>query len=118
MATPSPSAKWLPLADKKFKRGYVLVIHEQRRIANFFKPGKGYEPCPYRIAQDMILEGLITETGKRRPLGLEYTRVTTAQLRAISPSVDDDDDDLESGVAPMLDADDDLEELTSDEALD
>lgn len=116
MASSAPSSKWLPLAEQKFKRGYVLVINDQRRVANFFKPGKGYEPCPYRIARDMIIEGVIAETGKRRPLGLEYTRTTTTKLHTVANEPDDDDDlSLSVSGESLLETDDDLEVLDQEE---
>lgn len=116
MASSAPSNKWLPLAEQKFKRGYILVIHDQRRIANFFKPGKGYEPCPYRIARDMIAQGFIATTGKCRPLGLEYGRITATTPRPV-PLVHDEEDEITLSVSSesLIETVDDLDLLEEEE---
>ncbi|MDQ7040323.1 MAG: hypothetical protein Q9M35_05230 [Rhodothermus sp.] len=66
--------KWLNHAKNKLARGYVLIVGTERRNANFYLRGKGYEMCPYDIAQAMIKQGLVVQTGKHH-LGLIYELV-------------------------------------------
>ncbi len=66
--------KWLNHAKNKLARGYVLIVGTERRNANFYLRGKGYEMCPYDIAQVMIKQGLVVQTGKHH-LGLIYELV-------------------------------------------
>ncbi len=56
--------KWINHAKNKLARGYVLIVGTERRNANFYLRGKGYEMCPYDIAQAMIKQGLVVQTGK------------------------------------------------------
>ena len=63
--------KWINHAKNKLARGYVLIVGTERRNANFYLRGKGYEMCPYDIAQSMIKQGLVVQTGKHH-LGLIY----------------------------------------------
>lgn len=63
--------KWINHAKNKLARGYVLIVGTERRNANFYLRGKGYEMCPYDIAQAMIKQGLVVQTGKHH-LGLIY----------------------------------------------
>ncbi|WP_397547933.1 hypothetical protein ABUL39_06715 [Rhodothermus marinus] len=66
--------KWINHAKNKLARGYVLIVGTERRNANFYLRGKGYEMCPYDIAQAMIKQGLVVQTGKHH-LGLIYELV-------------------------------------------
>lgn len=64
--------KWRAHALAKLSRGYFLIVGTQRRSANFYLPGKGYEMCAYAVAQQLIREGALTEAGAHY-LGTLYT---------------------------------------------
>jgi hypothetical protein len=71
-AKPSVSTdNWLALAEKKLGRGYTLIVNDTRRIANFFKPGIGYETCSYTAAVKLIKSGKVVRTGDH-DLGAMY----------------------------------------------
>ncbi len=63
--------KWVSHAKNKLARGYVLIVGTNRRNANFYLRGKGYEMCPYDIACLMIKQGIIVPTGTHH-LGTVY----------------------------------------------
>lgn len=71
-AKPSASTDtWTALAEKKLTRGYTLIVNDTRRIANFFKPGSGYEACSYTAAMKLIQSGRVVKTGQH-DLGVVY----------------------------------------------
>ena len=102
--------KWHHHAINKMARGYFLIVGAQRRSANFYLPGKGYETCSYAIATQLIKEGAVVEAGEHY-LGTLYALVAQpsqqkpkpAEKKAAAP-----DDDL----TLLLDTDD---TLTGDE---
>ncbi len=53
--------KWRSHALAKLERGYVLIVGTQRRTANFYQPGKGYEMCAYNVATQLIKEGSVVK---------------------------------------------------------
>ncbi len=71
-AKPSVSTdNWTALAEKKLTRGYTLIVNDTRRIANFFKPGSGYEACSFTAAMKLIQSGKVVKTGQH-DLGTVY----------------------------------------------
>lgn len=72
--------KWVNHARAKMLRGYVLIIGNERRTANFYLAGKGYEMCPYNVAKQLVKEGLVTKAGDHN-LGSVY-RLTNAEPAA------------------------------------
>lgn len=61
----SPSVtreKWYKHAVRKLAGGYVLILNAERRNANFFKPGKGFEMCAYNTAKELIRSGAVVQT--------------------------------------------------------
>ena len=63
--------KWLNHARTKMARGYVLIIGSERRVANFYQPGKGYEMCAYNVAKRLVKEGIVAPT-RTHHLGTVY----------------------------------------------
>ena len=63
--------KWLNHARAKMARGYVLIIGTERRVANFYQPGKGYEMCAYNVAKQLVKEGIVAPT-RTHHLGTVY----------------------------------------------
>ncbi|PIQ61004.1 MAG: hypothetical protein COV99_10420 [Bacteroidetes bacterium CG12_big_fil_rev_8_21_14_0_65_60_17] len=123
-AAPSVSReKWALHAHAKMSKGYVLIVSTARRSANFFMPGKGYDPCPIITAKRLIEQGLVVADG-RHPLGERYILAPDADPARVAPKgrVDDDDDDDATAdsedLADVLDAvasDDDPEGEEGDE---
>lgn len=64
--------KWVVHARQKLARGYILIVGEGRRSANFFKPGSGYEMCAYNVALQLIRDG-IAVPARKHPMGMAYT---------------------------------------------
>ncbi|GIV59187.1 MAG: hypothetical protein KatS3mg043_0276 [Rhodothermaceae bacterium] len=113
--------KWASHARSKLLNGYVLIIGKERRNANFFKPSKGYEVCPYKIARRLVEEGIVEPTEKQHYLGTVYVLSANAAVLASppAPSVDDDDEDTPAGeMDDLLVEITDEEEEESEEALD
>ena len=74
--------KWLHHAQAKMARGYVLIVGTERRVANFYQPGKGYETCAYNVAKQLIKSGLVAPV-RTHHLGTVYTlQVTPEELHA------------------------------------
>jgi hypothetical protein len=71
--------KWVQHARKKLTRGYVLIISPTRHNANFFKPGLGYEMCPYDTALRLVKEGIVAQVGNHH-LGTVYGMVPETPL--------------------------------------
>ncbi|MDX1548888.1 MAG: hypothetical protein R3247_17950 [Rhodothermales bacterium] len=55
--------KWHAHAVAKLSRGYCLIVGTQRRSANFYQPGKGYETCAFHIARQLVKEGTVVKGG-------------------------------------------------------
>lgn len=86
--------KWYNHARAKLAKGYVLIVGQTRRSANFYLQGKGFEMCAYNVAKEMIKHGIVVEAG-RHPLGLVY-KPADDFLPTLPPvrkaKVEDDDD--------------------------
>ena len=110
--------KWAIHARAKLLKGYILIVARERKTASFFKEGRGFEPCPYKVAKALIELGMIEEAGNHF-LGIKYVLSTGVPVPPVLV-VDDDDEPLiapprekESGsMEGMLD---DLEEETTDD---
>ncbi len=70
--SPFPLDRWLRLAEVKLKSGYVLRVEAHRRQARFFKPGRGFEPCPFKVVQYLV---------EKRLLAVEKTKTTETIYR-------------------------------------
>ena len=74
--------KWLLHAQAKLARGYVLIVGTERRVANFYQAGKGYETCAYPVAKQLIKNGLVAPV-RAHHLGTVYAlQVPVEELRA------------------------------------
>ncbi|WP_457653585.1 hypothetical protein [Rhodocaloribacter sp.] len=98
--------KWAAHARSKLSRGYVLIVGQERRNANFHHPSKGYEMCPYKIARRLVDEGIVKPAGRTHHLGLVYVLASDTAPPPPPPSIPDDDDD--PGTAPPIAELDDL----------
>ena len=58
--------KWRVHARRKLASGYTLIYRADRRAANLFRAGKGYEPCPYRVAARLVRDHDV------RPIGAHH----------------------------------------------
>ncbi len=122
-AAPSVSReKWALHAHAKLSKGYVLIVSPVRKSANFFMPGKGYDPCPIITAKRLIEQGIVIADGKH-PLGDRYRLAPDVDPTLVVPPVvvdDDDDDDVDTGGEDLTDALDtlggDADEEEEDEA--
>ncbi|MBT8401319.1 MAG: hypothetical protein KJO98_12640 [Rhodothermia bacterium] len=114
-AVPSVSRdRWLEHARKKLEKGYALIVSDERRNANFYMAGKGYETCPHKTALQLIKQGVVTKAGKHH-LGSMYFLAETATAEAPAPVKRDVDiDDEEGDVADASDYDDLVDELEDD----
>ncbi len=116
-AAPSVSReKWALHAHAKMSKGYVLIVSTARKSANFFMPGKGYDPCPIITAKRLIEQGLVVTDG-RHPLGARYILAPDADPARVAPKgrVDDDDDDDDDTTADSEDLADVLDAVANDE---
>ncbi len=116
-AAPSVSReKWALHAHAKMSKGYVLIVSTARKSANFFMPGKGYDPCPIITAKRLIEQGLVVADG-RHPLGERYILAPDADPTRVAPKgrVDDDDDDTTADSEDLADV---LDAVASDEDAD
>lgn len=125
-AAPSVSReKWALHAHAKLSKGYVLIVSPVRKSANFFMPGKGYDPCPIITAKRLIEQGIVIADGKH-PLGDRYRLAPDVDATLVVPPTpklrvdDDDDDDVDTAADDLTDALDtlsgDAEEDEEDEA--
>ncbi|MCB0717478.1 MAG: hypothetical protein KDD65_03475 [Bacteroidetes bacterium] len=71
--------KWIAHAKRKLEKGYRLVVSQDKRTANFYLPGKGYEMCDYKTARKLIEMGLIIEV-KEHHLGKLYDLVADYEV--------------------------------------
>ncbi len=111
--TPIPTVtkeKWAAHARSKLSRGYVLIVGRERRNANFFKPSKGYEMCPYKIARRLIDEGIVKPAERTHHLGPVY--VLSTDTAPPPPSIPDDDDET---APPVTELDDLLDQIDVEE---
>ena len=103
--------KWAMHARAKLLRGYVLIIADGRRTASFFKEGRGFEPCPFKIAKALVEMGLVEEAGTHF-LGTRYLLSSAAP--APPPVVDVDEDDDTDDAAPRESSSTGMEVLLDD----
>ncbi len=71
--------KWIAHAKRKLEKGYRLVVSQDKRTANFYLPGKGYEMCDYKTARQLIETGLVIEV-KEHHLGKLYDLVADYEI--------------------------------------
>lgn len=119
--------KWRTHILTKIARGYVLIISPEKRIANFFMRGKGYETCAFDVAKQLVNSGLLVKAFDHH-LGTAYTLAEPLELTPPPPTpkpvLDDDDDDDMSDLLDELaesnpeeedDFEDDIEDEIEDE---
>ncbi len=66
--------KWLNHAKIKLSRGYVLIVGNGRKTANFHSREKGYEMCSYQVARQLIKDGTVRKV-REHHLGDVYELV-------------------------------------------
>ena len=94
--------KWARHALNKMAHGYVLIVGSERRNANFFKAGKGFEMCSYLTAKQLIRQGMVVEGGPH-PLGTMYFLAPTALIQPLpKPEINEDDEDAASPIDDEL----------------
>lgn len=64
--------KWHSHILAKLARGYVLIVGTERRNANFFMRGKGFETCAYDAARQLVKAGVLVKAYDHY-LGTAYT---------------------------------------------
>jgi hypothetical protein len=118
--------KWLNHARSKMARGYLLIVGNERKNANFYLQDKGYEMCPYQVAKGMIKAGLVEEAGEHY-LGTLFKLRADAVTEDRTPArrIRDDDDiepveelestDVVADVDDDIDADDDADGAEDEE---
>lgn len=98
--------KWRSHILTKLNRGYVLIVSSEKRIANFFMRGKGYESCAFDVARQLVNSGLLVKAFDHH-LGTAYTLAEPLELTPPPPpsriDLDDEDD--------VLDVDGDMNDL-------
>lgn len=77
--------KWVRFAIQKMERGYALILSDERKSACFFMAGKGYEGCSFKVARQMIVDGILVESGSH-PLGKLYILDREALARLSQPA--------------------------------
>ena len=82
--------KWAVHAQKKLQKGYVLIIAHGRRTASFFKEGRGFEPCPFKIAKALAEMGMVEDAGPHF-LGTKYILSEMSPAPPVVVEVNDDD---------------------------
>jgi hypothetical protein len=119
--------KWLVHAQRKLGQGYVLIVSNDRRNANFHHPEKGYEMCSYQVARQLIKDELVVKTrdhhlGSVFELSEEGHSAATVARRTPLPRDDHDDETVSEApeVEAMLDEMDDAldtEDLDDEDEL-
>lgn len=82
----SPSVskeKWAVHAKTKLANGYILIVSDLRRNANFFRAGKGYETCAYNVALQLVREGSVTKAYDHH-LGTAYLLSPDAHTQPVA----------------------------------
>ena len=82
----SPSVskeKWAAHAKTKLANGYLLIVSDRRRTANFFRTGKGYETCAYNVALQLVREGSVTKAYDHH-LGTAYLLSSDAHAQPVA----------------------------------
>lgn len=120
-AAPSVSReKWALHAHTKLSKGFVLIVSPVRKSANFFMPGKGYDPCPIITAKRLIEQGIVVPDG-RHPLGDRYILAPDVDpskiVAPVAKVIDDDDDDdvVDTGGEDLTEELDTIEDDGDDE---
>lgn len=72
--------KWRQHALAKLARGYVLIVGTERRAANFYLAGKGFEMCAYPVAAQLVKEGAVVEAFQHH-LGTAYRLASSEEPR-------------------------------------
>lgn len=103
--------KWAMHARAKLLKGYILIIADGRRTASFFKEGRGFEPCPFKIAKALVEMGLVEEAGTHF-LGTRF--VLSSAAPSPPPVVEADEDDEVDDAAPREQAAPGMEGLLDD----
>jgi hypothetical protein len=98
-------------ARAKLLKGYVLIIADGRRTASFFKEGRGFEPCPFKIAKALVEMGLVEEAGTHF-LGTRFVLSSAAPVPP--PVVEPDEEDETDDAAPREQAAPGMEGLLDD----
>ncbi|MDX1429488.1 MAG: hypothetical protein R3282_04325 [Rhodothermales bacterium] len=116
-AVPSVSRdRWLEHARKKLEKGYALIVSDERRNANFYMAGKGYETCPHKTAIQLIKQGVVKKAGKHH-LGSMYFLAEDAVVDSPRPTTrrpaDDEEDDEVTEASEYDDIVDELEDTES-----
>lgn len=108
-----PVERWAKLIERKLAQGYELIV--EQRNATLFLRGRGYEPCPYRIALMLINAGVAEPVGTHMR-GVRYRLVPGASVAAFlrGEAADPDegpevDDEVESDIDVEADGGDDVE---------
>jgi len=115
--------KWFIHARTKLQKGYVLIVGKERRVANFYKPAIGYEPCPYPTAKRLVQLGVIVEKGEH-DLGTIYTLSPEAlppepppKPRYEEPDDEEPDDDLDNILDQLKTDEDEDEDVDADDSV-
>ncbi|ARA93196.1 hypothetical protein AWN76_008515 [Rhodothermaceae bacterium RA] len=110
----SPSVtreKWYKHAVRKLAGGYVLIVNAERKNANFFKPGKGFEMCAYNTARELIRSGAVVQT-RMHYRGAQYELADLSLLQEgplPAPARRDEDDEDD----PLIEQIGDLEDSSA-----
>jgi hypothetical protein len=67
----TPTERQIRFATEKLMAGYSLIVSDERKSAVFFRTGKGYEGCAFRVARSLVTSGFAQSAG-RHPLGTIY----------------------------------------------
>ena len=70
--------KWRHHALTKLARGYLLIVATERKSANFYLPGKGYEMCAFHAAAQLVKEGVVVKAYDHH-LGTAYQLAPSAE---------------------------------------
>jgi hypothetical protein len=99
--------KWIAHARRKLEKGYILIVGNGRRTANFYKTGSGYETCSYQAAVQMVRDGLLVKT-RDHYLGTAYMLAPHLVATPPAPRPAEPDDDAAALLDPLVpdDADD------------
>lgn len=103
--------KWINHARTKLAKGYSLIVSKERKSANFFMRGKGFEMCAYQTARALIQQGIVVESGTHR-LGTVYT-LSESAAATMPPHRH-----TPKPARPQADVDDDLPDLATDDLTD
>ncbi len=118
--------KWQAHAIGKMTRGYVLIVGTERRSANFYLPGRGYEMCAFDTAKRLIKEGIVVKshdhylgTAYKLADGIAPPPKPVPPPKPIPVVAKDDDTDDDDDMSSLLDelegeVDEDLDDELDD----